>query len=66
MVRQATHVLTQQKVAIKTMKKTYAPLIKREVEVWRHLRHQNIVQLFEVIVTETRVHLVRPCPTRRA
>ena len=41
------------------MKKMYAPLIRREVEVWRHLRHPNIVQLFEVVVTEQRVHLVR-------
>ena len=41
------------------MKKMYAPLIRREVETWRHLRHPNIIQLYEIIVTESRVHLVR-------
>ena len=46
-------------VAVKTMKKMYAPLIRREVETWRHLRHPNIIQLYEIIVTESRVHLVR-------
>jgi serine/threonine protein kinase len=40
------------------MKKMYAPMIKREVEIWRHLRHGHVVQLYEVVVTETKVHLV--------
>jgi len=57
-VRVATHIPTNQQVAIKIMEKSYAPLVVREVDAWRHLRHNHIAQLYEVIVTENKIYLV--------
>jgi serine/threonine protein kinase len=33
-------------------------MVIREVETWRHLRHVNIAQLYEVIVTEHKIYMV--------
>lgn len=32
--------------------------IEREIDTWRRLRHPNIAQLYEVIVTESRIYMV--------
>ncbi|TPX30896.1 hypothetical protein SmJEL517_g05643 [Synchytrium microbalum] len=49
------------KVAIKIVDKIHAPAVIREashVETWRHLHHPNIVQLYEVLTTETKIYMV--------
>lgn len=57
-VKLATHLLTKQQVAVKIMERSYAAIVIREVEAWRHLRHQHIAQLYEIIVTESKIYLV--------
>ncbi|KAJ1562134.1 hypothetical protein HK096_001683 [Nowakowskiella sp. JEL0078] len=57
-VRLGTHKLTGQEVAIKVVDKIHAPSVVREIDAWRHLRHPNIVQLFEVLTTESNIYMV--------
>ena len=55
-------------MAIKIVDKIHAPSVAREVidhpsisrqiETWRHLRHHNIVQLYEVICSESKIFMV--------
>ena len=52
------HTITKQLVAVKIMNKSYGPLALREVQTWRYLRHPNIVQLYEVITTDTFIYFV--------
>jgi serine/threonine protein kinase len=30
----------------------------REIETWRRMQHPNIVQLFEILTTETKIYMV--------
>lgn len=57
-VKLAVHKLTDQKVAIKCVDRIHAPAIVREVETWRNMHHPNIVKLFEVIVSESKIYMV--------
>jgi len=52
------HKLTGQKVAIKIVDKIHAPIVAREIETWRHLIHPNIVQLYEVLTSESKIYMV--------
>lgn len=52
-VKLATHVYTKQKVAIKILDRNgldgdKSLRLKREIESLKNLRHQNIIQLYEV------------------
>jgi len=40
------------------MNKSYGPLALREVQTWRYMRHPNIVQLYEVLASESYIYLV--------
>jgi len=57
-VKLGIHKLTGQKVAIKIVDKIHAPIVAREIETWRHLIHPNIIQLYEVITSETKIYMV--------
>lgn len=54
----AVHKLTGQNVAIKIVDKVHAPALVREIETWRQLRHPNVVQLYEVLCTESKIYMV--------
>ncbi|XP_066307013.1 CBL-interacting protein kinase 19-like [Miscanthus floridulus] len=60
----ARHVGTGDNVAIKVLDKEKAvksglvPHIKREIAVLRRVRHPNIVHLFEVMATKTKIYFV--------
>jgi 5'-AMP-activated protein kinase, catalytic alpha subunit len=53
-VKQGTHILTNEKVAIKILDKKIieqendGERVNREITILRKVRHPNIVQLFEV------------------
>ncbi|XP_062222046.1 CBL-interacting protein kinase 19-like [Phragmites australis] len=63
-VYHARHAETEENVAIKVLDKEKAvrsglvPHIKREIAVLRRVRHPNIVQLFEVMATKTKIYFV--------
>lgn len=70
-VKYATHTLLSCPVAIKIVDKIHAPAVIREIESWfdgnllflnichrRHLHHPHIAQLYEVILSETKIHMV--------
>jgi serine/threonine protein kinase len=57
-VKLAVHKLTGQQVAIKIVDKIHAPALVREIETWRQLRHPNVVQLYEVLCTESKIYMV--------
>ena len=54
-MKQGTHILTNEKVAIKILDKKIieqendGERVNREITILRKVRHPNIVQLFEVI-----------------
>lgn len=58
------HTITKQQVAVKIMNKSYGPLAYREIQTWRYLRHPNIVQLYEVIATDTYIYFVMEYASR--
>lgn len=57
-VKEALHVLSQEKIAVKVIEKEKITAeddkvrVKREIEILKKVRHPNIVQLYEVIETE--------------
>jgi 5'-AMP-activated protein kinase catalytic alpha subunit len=57
-VKEALHVLTQEKIAVKVLEKSRITTeeekirVKREIDILRRVRHPNVVQLYEVIETE--------------
>lgn len=57
-VKEALHVLTQEKIAVKVLEKDRITSdddklrVRREIEILKTVRHPNIVQLYEVIETE--------------
>lgn len=62
-VKLAIHNKTKTKVAIKVIKKCgiaegISRFISREIQIMKRLRHPNIIQLYEVIDTETQLFLV--------
>ncbi|KAE8708873.1 CBL-interacting protein kinase 12 [Hibiscus syriacus] len=63
-VYQACNVKTSQSVAIKVLDKEkilkggMIAHIKREIAILRRVRHPNIVQLFEVMATKTKIYFV--------
>ncbi|KAG0176543.1 hypothetical protein DFQ29_005994 [Apophysomyces sp. BC1021] len=62
-VKLGTHKLTGRQVAIKKISKQHAPLMAREIHHHRQLRHPNIVTLYEIIATESAIHVVSEyCP----
>ncbi|KAG2222287.1 hypothetical protein INT45_006966 [Circinella minor] len=63
-VKLGTHKLTGKQVAIKKISKEHAPLITREIHLHRQLKqHPNIVTLYEIIMTESFIHVISEyCP----
>ncbi|KAI5703787.1 hypothetical protein M8J75_016247 [Diaphorina citri] len=66
-VKLATHVLTGEKVAIKIMKKATLgedlPRVKLEINALKHISHQHICKLFQVIETSSHIFMViEYCP----
>lgn len=63
-VYHARHVQSGESVAIKVLDREKAersglvPHIKREIAVLRRVRHPNIVHLFEVMATKTKIYFV--------
>ncbi|RKP19012.1 tetrapyrrole biosynthesis, 5-aminolevulinic acid synthase [Rozella allomycis CSF55] len=57
-VKDARHIYTNTKVAIKIIDKMYLPVVEREIDGWKKLKHKYISQLFEVFTTETKIYLV--------
>nr|CAD2188718.1 unnamed protein product [Meloidogyne enterolobii] len=62
-VKLGVHVLTKEKVAVKTMEKGKMDqkaqrVLNREIDNMELLHHPNIIRLFEVVATLSKVHLV--------
>ncbi|KAG8834763.1 hypothetical protein FRC17_007270 [Serendipita sp. 399] len=57
-VRLGAHRLTGTRVALKQIPKSVSAQLTREIHHHRQLHHSNIVQLYEVIATETSIWLV--------
>ncbi|EAS00862.2 Serine/Threonine kinase domain protein (macronuclear) [Tetrahymena thermophila SB210] len=63
-VKVATHILTGEKVAIKILEKekiqdvSDVERVSREIHILKLLRHQNIIQLYEIIETEKQLFLI--------
>ncbi|GMR36737.1 hypothetical protein PMAYCL1PPCAC_06932, partial [Pristionchus mayeri] len=62
-VKIGSHILTNERVAVKIMEKAKMDaksqkLLGREIENMERVNHPNIIQLFEVVETITRIHLV--------
>ena len=63
-VKEAMHVLTEEKIAVKVLEKEKITeeddkmRVRREIEILKKVRHPNIVQLYEVIETEKYFFLV--------
>lgn len=57
-VHLATHRLTGTRCAVKRIPKSMTPQLTREIHHHRRLHHLHIVQLYEIIVTESHVWLV--------
>ncbi|KAK7340037.1 hypothetical protein VNO77_20729 [Canavalia gladiata] len=63
-VYHATNVDTRQSVAVKAVSKNkvvnggFAANVEREVSIMRRLHHPNIVNLFEVLATKTKIYFV--------
>lgn len=60
----ATHTLTNEHVAIKILEKARIKdkkdieRISREIKILKKVRHPNVVQLYEIIETETELYLI--------
>lgn len=68
-VKLATHILTGEKVAIKILEKSRIKdkkdieRISREIKILKKLRHPNVIQLYEIIETESELFLIMEyCP----
>ena len=60
----AVHTLTNEKVAIKILEKSRIKdkkdieRISREIKILKKVRHPNVIQLFEIIETESELFLI--------
>lgn len=60
----ATHTLTGEKVAVKILEKDKikdkkdVERITREIKILKKVRHPNIIQLYEIIETESELFLI--------
>ncbi|UZJ52531.1 hypothetical protein CBS101457_001851 [Exobasidium rhododendri] len=62
-VRLGTHRLTGTKVAIKQVPKAHSASLTREIHHHRRLHHPNVMQLYEVMATESYIWMVTElCP----
>ncbi|CAO3642317.1 unnamed protein product [Cunninghamella echinulata] len=62
-VKLGTHQLTGKQVAIKKISKQHASIIAREIHHHRQLDHPNIVKIYEIISTESAIHIISEhCP----
>ncbi|KAI7889515.1 kinase-like domain-containing protein [Mucor mucedo] len=62
-VKKGFHKLTGRLVAIKKISKQHAPMMAREIHHHRQLKHPNIVMLYEMITTESCIHIISEyCP----
>lgn len=63
-VKLATHTLTGEKVAVKILEKDKikdkkdVERITREIKILKKVRHPNIIQLYEIIETESELFLI--------
>jgi serine/threonine protein kinase len=63
-VKTGTHALTDEKVAIKILEKNKivdekdVRRVRREIEILKRNRHVNVVQLYDVVDTPSKVYLV--------
>ncbi|KAG7476294.1 hypothetical protein MATL_G00081290 [Megalops atlanticus] len=59
-VKLGVHALTADKVAIKILEKTKLDQkqLSREISSMEHLHHPNVIRLYEVVETASRLHLV--------
>ena len=63
-VKLATHLLTNEKVAIKILEKNRIKdkkdidRISREIKILKKVRHPNVIQLYEIIETDTELFLI--------
>lgn len=63
-VRLATHILTGEKVAIKLLEKVKIleqadkVRVEREIRILKQMKHNNIIQLYSVIQTNTTIYLI--------
>lgn len=64
-VKEAVHISTGEKVAIKILDKTKMKVeendfnrMKREISILKRLRHKNIIQLYEIIESKDKLYLV--------
>ena len=63
-VKLATHTLTNEKVAIKILEKSRIKdkkdieRISREIKILKKVRHPNVIQLYEIIETESELFLI--------
>ena len=65
-VRLGIHRLTKTRVAIKVVDKNDLDAenlkkISREIEIMRNLSHRHIIQLYQVMETDTFIHIVTEC-----
>ncbi|KAI8874533.1 Pkinase-domain-containing protein, partial [Backusella circina FSU 941] len=57
-VKKGVHKLTGRQVAIKKISKQHAPMMAREIHHHRQLKHPNIIMLYEMITTESTIHII--------
>lgn len=57
-VRMATHRLTNSRVAVKQIPKQHVASLTREIHHHRRLHHPHVLQLFEVIQTESYIWMI--------
>lgn len=57
-VRMATHRLTNERVAVKQIHKQHIASLTREIHHHRRLHHPHVLQLYEVILTESHIWMV--------
>ena len=63
-VKLGTHKITKEKVAIKILNKNliikgHKKLLKRELEIHKKLNHFNIIKVYSIIETESKIYLIQ-------